>query len=279
MAAGPDPGSLAKLREPFGPEHVGKLPKITCPHCSKAPGRCCQEHSKSKCAGCDNYITSRHIHIDYVGHGAVTHRLLDVDPAWSWEPLAFDHSGMPLFAYDENLDPISFWIRLTICGVTRLGVGTCLPGQTDAEKVLIGDALRNAAMRFGVALDLWVKGHGEDDERSSATDERSGPDRGRRSEERVDPELDRQRAEIQRRVDDLPADKIEELKGWVTEKGLPAPERLTREQAKAVTEWLDNADVDEPATEQAELPEVSNRNGMAAAHDAYEAQHPKEEAE
>ncbi|HKN46238.1 MAG TPA: hypothetical protein VJW23_20185, partial [Propionibacteriaceae bacterium] len=37
-------------------------------------------------------------------------------------------------------------------GVTRIGVGD---GQT--MKVKIGDAIRNAAMRFGVALDLWAK--------------------------------------------------------------------------------------------------------------------------
>ncbi len=30
-------------------------------------------------------------------------------------------------------------------------------------KVCIGDAIRNAAMRFGVALDLWIRGDGEDE--------------------------------------------------------------------------------------------------------------------
>lgn len=51
------------------------------------------------------------------------------------------------------------WIRLTVCGVTRLGYGDA-QGKTggDAMKERIGDALRNAAMRFGAALDLWHKG-------------------------------------------------------------------------------------------------------------------------
>jgi hypothetical protein len=51
------------------------------------------------------------------------------------------------------------WIRLTICGVTRLGYGDA-QGKTggNATKERIGDALRNAAMRFGAALDLWHKG-------------------------------------------------------------------------------------------------------------------------
>jgi hypothetical protein len=46
----------------------------------------------------------------------------------------------------------NLWIRLTICGVTRIGVG-----DGKSLKECIGDAIRNAAMRFGMALDLWAK--------------------------------------------------------------------------------------------------------------------------
>jgi hypothetical protein len=51
------------------------------------------------------------------------------------------------------------WIKLTVCGVTRYGYGAA-DGKSggDAMKEMIGDALRNAAMRFGAALDLWHKG-------------------------------------------------------------------------------------------------------------------------
>lgn len=162
------PEQASRLRAEFPPEHVGLLPRITCPKCSQANGRCCQEHKKAKCNACGNYITERHMHIDYVGHGAVTDRLIEVDPEWNWEPLAYDQtSGMPTMIYDAKGNPVSFWIKLTLGGVTRLGVGSCPSGQDDAEKVLIGDALRNAAMRFGVALDLWIKGHAEDDERAT----------------------------------------------------------------------------------------------------------------
>jgi hypothetical protein len=64
------------------------------------------------------------------------------------------------------------WIRLTVCGVTRLGYGHA-EGKTggDAIKEVIGDALRNAAMRFGAALDLWHKGNlhaTEDDDGNAA---------------------------------------------------------------------------------------------------------------
>ena len=85
--------------------------------------------------------------LDYVGHAAVTDRLLTVDPDWTWEPMAVDEHGLPLPDAAGNL-----WIRLTVCGVTRIGVGD---GPT--MKIRIGDAIRNAAMRFGVALDLWTK--------------------------------------------------------------------------------------------------------------------------
>ena len=87
------------------------------------------------------------IMIDYVGHAATTDRLLSVDPLWTWEPLGVDAQGLPAIDAAGNL-----WIRLTVCGVTRIGVGD---GKNMKER--IGDAIRNAAMRFGVALDLWSK--------------------------------------------------------------------------------------------------------------------------
>ena len=118
---------LAKLREPFPPSLIGHLPR-------------------------------GNTTLDYCGHGAVTSRLLDVDPEWNWEPLALDEEGLPLFVRDGDGNPVGFWIKLTVLGITRLGFGSTNAGQDDAEKVLIGDALRNAAMRFGVALDLWIKG-------------------------------------------------------------------------------------------------------------------------
>lgn len=104
------------LRKPFPPESVGKLPK---------GGQM----------------------LDYVGHAAVTDRLLSVDPDWNWEPFAVGPDGLPVLDSGRNL-----WIKLTVCGVTRIGVG-----DGKSLKECIGDAIRNAAMRFGVALDLWAK--------------------------------------------------------------------------------------------------------------------------
>jgi hypothetical protein len=148
---------LAKLlREPFKPEHMGKLPKITCGACRGSrsrpnPMKVCERHEKRKCPQCRNFITTEHMHLDYVGHAEVTDRLLAVDPLWMWEPMAFGPDGLP------QCDPNGgLWIRLTVAGVTRIGYGSA-DGKSggDAVKEIIGDAIRNAAMRFGVALDLW----------------------------------------------------------------------------------------------------------------------------
>jgi hypothetical protein len=140
----------AKLRAPFKAEQIGKLPKVTCGDCS-AKDRQCQQHKKQKCRVCKAYVSTSHIHIDYVGHAHVTERLLEVDPAWSWEPLALDNQGLPQIDQNGGL-----WIRLTVGGKTMIGYGDA-PGKRAAVKELIGDAIRNAGMRFGIALDLWKK--------------------------------------------------------------------------------------------------------------------------
>ena len=91
----------------------------------------------------------------------MTDRLLDVDPTWCWEPLSLNEAGLPATDHNGGL-----WIRLTVCGVTRLGYGDADGKQGgNAVKEAIGDAIRNAAMRFGAALDLWHKGdlHADED--------------------------------------------------------------------------------------------------------------------
>lgn len=116
------PEQAAKLREPFPKSAISTLPK----------------------AG---------ITLSYIGHAAVTQRLLEIDPSWSWEPVAFDDRGLPAFD-----DKGGLWIRLTVCGVTRYGYGEP-QGSDHFDKIkgAIGNAIRVAAMRFGVGLDLWSK--------------------------------------------------------------------------------------------------------------------------
>lgn len=123
------------LREPFPAAAVGKLPK---------PKR--KDAEKGNCPECGGWHGLPAVHLDYVGHAATTDRLLAVDPEWTWKPMALTPEGAPLIR-DGGL-----WIWLTVCGVTRPGFG-----DGNSTKEMIGDAIRNAAMRFGVALDLWAK--------------------------------------------------------------------------------------------------------------------------
>jgi len=142
--------SLQKLRNPFPPEQISKLPKPT-----KAQTEDLKANINNgiRCGLCGGWHHKNTVHLDYVGHAALTARLLDVDPLWNWEPFAVDDNGSPKLDKDGGM-----WIRLTICSLTRLGYGDA-EGKTgpSATKERIGDALRNAAMRFGAALDLWSK--------------------------------------------------------------------------------------------------------------------------
>lgn len=148
---------LDLLRVPFPEHQISKLPKPTKQQTDAVKA----DYTKGiRCTICGGWHHPNVVHLDYVGHAALTDRLLDADPAWSWEPLALGTDGYPVIDKDGGM-----WIKLTVCGVTRLGYGDA-QGKTggDAMKERIGDALRNAAMRFGAALDLWHKGslHGDD---------------------------------------------------------------------------------------------------------------------
>lgn len=150
---------LAALRKPFKAEEIGKLPKSTCKDCSDSRFKVCDKHQRVyNCPECHGSHSNATMHLDFVGHADLTARLLEVDPEWSWEPMGTEEHGLPIMDHNGNL-----WIRLTVGGVTRIGVGD---GKNAKE--CIGDALRNAGMRFGIALDLWAKGdrswaHAEDE--------------------------------------------------------------------------------------------------------------------
>lgn len=121
----------AALRKPFPREAIGQLPK---------PYK--KDSQKGDCRECGQYHGLPAMHLDYVGHAAVTDRLLAVDPAWTWEPMATDpQTGAPLLANG------GLWIRLTICGVTRIGYG-----DGNSVKEMIGDAIRNACLARGTLV-------------------------------------------------------------------------------------------------------------------------------
>lgn len=155
------PEQAAKLRAPFLESQIGLLPKPTK-----------RDAPIGYCKVCEKNHGLPAVHLSYVGHAATTDRLLQVDPSWSWEPVAYGEDGLPKLDSKGGL-----WIRLTICGVTRLGYGDEAMGK--GMKEMIGDAIRNAAMRFGVALDLWSKEdltHKGDDEPAKEGEPAKKPD-------------------------------------------------------------------------------------------------------
>lgn len=140
-----DPNTFISLRAPFLEEHISIKPIPTK-----------KDNPKGKCSECGGWHGLPAVHLKYVGHAALTNRLLDSDPNWNWEPLALTPEGLPRFDDSGGL-----WIKLTVNGFTRLGYGHAAPSTKEIgsrEKEVIGDALRNAAMRFGAALELWHKG-------------------------------------------------------------------------------------------------------------------------
>jgi len=160
------PTGLELLRQPFADNHISKLPKETKKQAEMRKAEQANGNWPAKCTVCGGFHHAKAEHLDYVGHAALTDRLLDADINWSWEPVAFTELGLPAFDQTGGL-----WIRLTVCGVTRLGYGHAAAKQFmdpgAREKEVIGDALRNAGMRFGAALDLWHKGdlHVDDTEK------------------------------------------------------------------------------------------------------------------
>lgn len=160
------------MRTPFPDHQISKLPKPTKQQTEEVKNN---YEAGARCHICGGWHHPKVVHLDYVGHAAITDRMLEVDPNWTWEPLALGPDGYPVVDGNGGM-----WIKLTIGGVTRLGYGDA-PNKTggDAMKERIGDAIRNAAMRFGAALELWHKGElhrGEEpDDQGSAPEQKEHP--------------------------------------------------------------------------------------------------------
>lgn len=136
----------------------------------------------ASCKTCGGYHKTGAIHLDYVGHADLTRALIEIDPEWDWEPLAFAADGSPLVL--ERKSQLVLWGRLTLLGRARICVGTCDVGKSDAEKELVGDLLRNGGMRFGVFGSLWSKASGWTDTVDEPSEARS--DAPRLSQEQQD---------------------------------------------------------------------------------------------
>lgn len=94
--------------------------------------------------------------LDFVGHADLTLQLIEVDPGWWWEPLAIDpETGGPKIT--TRGQHLVMWGRLHLLGTEIIEVGTCEAKKQEADKELVGDFLRRAAMRRGFATKLWSK--------------------------------------------------------------------------------------------------------------------------
>ena len=100
------------------------------------------------------------ITLDFVGHAEITKILIEIDPNWSWQPVSWTEQGRPAINVINGMAVM--WGELTVLGQTRLGVGSARHDKPDLDKELIGDFLRNAAMRFGISLSLWSKSEWEE---------------------------------------------------------------------------------------------------------------------
>ena len=94
------------------------------------------------------------INLAYVSHAEITRILIEIDPMWNWQPVAWV-DGRP--AIHEANGVATMWGTLTLLGKSLVGVGSVRSDKPDLDKELVGDFLRNAAMRFGICLSLWSK--------------------------------------------------------------------------------------------------------------------------
>lgn len=128
----------------FPDDEVRHRPEVWCKTCAEGIWQC-DEHTVAPCTLCGQEISAAHIHHPYIPIGYVEARLADVDPDWSWKPMALDHHGLPLF------DGGCFWIQLTIHGRTEIGVGDARGDiGAQAKKKARAAAIKDAAAAFGV---------------------------------------------------------------------------------------------------------------------------------
>lgn len=116
------------------------------------------------------------VQLKYLGHSDTSRALTECDPAWTWEPMGYDENNQPVLTLDENGRPVGLWAWITVCGVRRPAYGSVLPGKGEAVKELIGDAIRNGAMRFGVAGGLWSKADRPEDAEKPSKAPRKKPE-------------------------------------------------------------------------------------------------------
>lgn len=146
------PEMVAALTAPFSTDEIETLPRNL--QSGDRDRSQCRQGTTASADGhyCGGYH-ARSVHLSYVGHAGITTRLNEVvgPHGWEWEPVAWTPDPPEVRVPQVGRE---FWIRLTVLGVSKYGVGDDFNGSA---KQAISDALRNAAMRFGIATYLWSK--------------------------------------------------------------------------------------------------------------------------
>ena len=114
------------LREPFAPEQIGKLRR------------------KTKTGG--------HVELDYVGHAAVSDRLNQQEPGWSYgiERAVESADGL-------HVQAVVGWVEIGGKRLPEVGEPNNQSSYGQEFQSAIGNLIRRGAMRFGVGIDLWSK--------------------------------------------------------------------------------------------------------------------------
>lgn len=223
---------------------VGKLPRVTCKACSD---KNCTEHRASRCAECGAWISPAHIHLDYVGHADVNRTLTEIDVDWNWEPIAWDlESGEPKYNVRGNV--IEMWGKLTLLGKSVICVGSVATKQPDAGKELVGDLIRNGAMRHNVYGSLWSKADRAPREFDNDTTQtprsqtrtRTPPiDTPRVAEPTGTPSSVQDRKDIRALIADCPETQRLDIKSWLVEQGLNVMNTaITQEELHTIRDYI-----------------------------------------
>lgn len=94
------------------------------------------------------------VDLDYMGHADITLALISIDPFYDYGWLTHPDGTMLIQDRGRRL-VLEGWVK--VHGHVHRCVGTCEANKFEPEKELIGDLLRNGAMRFGFATQLWSK--------------------------------------------------------------------------------------------------------------------------
>lgn len=215
----------AHLARPFEDTWIEKLPR----NIKKGDERKaqCEDTPAGRTVSADGHFCggwhARSLHLDYVGHAGITMRLNeDVGPEnWTLEPLGTLDNGLP--AHTGQV----FWVKLTILGVSKIDVAENFKNTQEAW----GDALRRAAMRFGIGTYLWSKSEYAFNQKVNSEQVAMAP-------EPEVPVAGHVQA-LKDRIGTLSAgQKAELIHWWQSDQDYPKIDAISEEQAAAITDKI-----------------------------------------